>query len=106
MSNDELRTFVEKNQGKEIEGELSQWLPAFYCSLSAQACICVYGESMSVSPCTTCVCTHLISLSLSLSLSLSAAVIEHVRDGATLRVILLPSYTYLTLAMSGVKVTD
>ena len=38
--------------------------------------------------------------------SLPIAVIEHVRDGATLRVILLPSYTYLTLAMSGVKVTN
>ena len=34
------------------------------------------------------------------------AVVEHVRDGATLRVILLPSYTNLTLAMSGVKVRD
>lgn len=50
MSNDELRTFVEKNQNKQIE-----------------------------------------------------AVVEHVRDGSTLRVILLPNFTYLTVAMSGVK---
>ena len=39
-------------------------------------------------------------------LSLSPAVVEHVRDGSTVRVILLPSYTYLFVAMSGVKVSS
>ena len=46
-----------------------------------------------------------IPLSPPPSPSLSTAIIEHVCDGSTLRVILLPSYTCLTLAMSGVKVS-
>ncbi len=33
-----------------------------------------------------------------------AAVIEHVRDGATVRVVLLPSFTIFMFALSGVKV--
>lgn len=35
----------------------------------------------------------------------TAAVIEHVRDGSTLRAVLVPSYQWLTVAMSGIKVT-
>ena len=35
----------------------------------------------------------------------TVAVIEHVRDGSTLRAILVPSYQWLTVAMSGIKVT-
>ena len=32
-----------------------------------------------------------------------SAVVEHVRDGSTVRVILLPSFTYLTLMLCGIK---
>lgn len=35
--------------------------------------------------------------------SVRIAVVEHVRDGSTIRVILLPSFTYLTLMLCGVK---
>jgi staphylococcal nuclease domain-containing protein 1 len=31
------------------------------------------------------------------------AIVEHIRDGSTIRVFLLPSFVYLTVAMSGVK---
>ena len=34
----------------------------------------------------------------------TAAVIEHVRDGSVVRAILLPSFTIITVAMSGIKV--
>lgn len=34
------------------------------------------------------------------------AVIEHVRDGCTVRAFLLPSFNYVTVMLSGVKVTD
>ncbi len=37
-------------------------------------------------------------------LFLLTAVIEHVRDGSIVRAILLPSYTTVTVAMSGIKV--
>lgn len=32
------------------------------------------------------------------------AVIEHVRDGCTIRAFLLPSFQYVTLMLSGIKV--
>ena len=72
---------MEKNHNKEIDGQSY--------ILSVVSCV----------PHTTCTC-------LTTSLSPSAAVIEHVRDGSTLRVILLPSYTHITVAMSGVKVSS
>jgi len=34
----------------------------------------------------------------------SAAVIEHVRDGCTVRAFLLPSFQYITVMLSGIKV--
>lgn len=33
-----------------------------------------------------------------------AAVVEHVRDGSTVRVFILPSFHYITLTMSGIRV--
>ena len=33
------------------------------------------------------------------------AVIEHVRDGSTVRAFLLPTFQYVTVMMSGVKVS-
>lgn len=50
LSNEELRQFVERQQGKELDG-----------------------------------------------------IVEHVRDGATLRVLLVPQFQVLTVAMSGIK---
>jgi staphylococcal nuclease domain-containing protein 1 len=50
MTNDELRTFVQRNQGKQLD-----------------------------------------------------AVVEYVRDGSTLRCMVIPSYTFITVAMSGIK---
>ena len=34
------------------------------------------------------------------------AVIEHVRDGCTLRAMVVPSFEMLTVAMSGIKVSS
>lgn len=33
------------------------------------------------------------------------AVVEHVRDGSTIRAFLLPSYHYVTIMISGIKVS-
>lgn len=33
------------------------------------------------------------------------AVIEHVRDGCTVRAFLLPSFDYVTIMLSGIKVS-
>ena len=38
------------------------------------------------------------------SFSVSPAVVEHVRDGCTLRTITVPSFQLITVAMSGIKV--
>jgi len=34
-----------------------------------------------------------------------AAVVEHVRDGSTVRLFLTPSFHYVTLMMSGIRVS-
>lgn len=34
------------------------------------------------------------------------AVIEHVRDGSTVRAFLLPDFVYVTLMMSGIRVSN
>lgn len=33
------------------------------------------------------------------------AIVEHVRDGSTVRVLLLPDFTYITLMLSGIRVS-
>ena len=126
MSNDELRTFVEKNQNKQIEGQSYNcvYIHVCFCELAVYSsfskfCFTLRLVSIQVqflSPLLFSSLSLSLSLSLFLSLSLSlchslplppslaAAVVEHVRDGSTLRVILLPNFTYLTVAMSGVKV--
>lgn len=35
-----------------------------------------------------------------------SAVIEHVRDGSTVRVLLLPSFHYITVMISGIRVSS
>ena len=34
-----------------------------------------------------------------------SAVVEHVRDGSTIRAFLLPDFQYITLMMSGIRVS-
>jgi staphylococcal nuclease domain-containing protein 1 len=51
MANEELRTFVQRNQGKELE-----------------------------------------------------AIVEYVRDGSTLKALVIPSFVQIMVAMSGIKV--
>ena len=41
---------------------------------------------------------------LSFMANIFSAVIEHVRDGCTVRAFLLPDFIYVTLMLSGVKV--
>lgn len=37
---------------------------------------------------------------------LIAAIVEYVRDGSTIRAMVVPGYTQLTVAMSGIKVCN
>lgn len=80
MTNDDLRTFVERNHNKEYDGE----------------CVVVIDEYLTIKP-------SFFPFPPAPPLPF-VAVVEHVRDGATVRLILLPSFTVLMVTMSGIKV--
>ena len=46
-----------------------------------------------------------VFLNLIVAVYLFTAVIEHVRDGCTVRAFLLPSFDYVTVMLSGIKVS-
>jgi len=84
MSVEDLRLFVERNHNKQFTG-------TFNISVS-----CHNSEKSGSS--------HSSAGHAWLFYGFVAALVEHVRDGSTLRLLVYPSYTMITVAMSGIKV--
>ena len=64
------------------------------CKLPVYA---LHDESSIISACQCLACIVIIIM--------LTAVIEHVRDGCTVRAFLLPDFIYITLMLSGIKVS-
>lgn len=84
---DNLRNFVDKNHGKEFDGRL--------CLLA----IYVVCKVLDIVDCLMYLVDDMVMFIL-----VCSAVIEHVRDGCTVRAFLLPDFVYVTLMLSGIKV--